>query len=54
MKRLDVCSGSMFNPNPGFGKYMLNRFSPALCSADNDDTHPEDNDYNGGGNPHGW
>ena len=53
MKRLNVCFRWMF-PNPVHRLCMLNKYGTVLCCGDPDDTHPEDNDYNGGGNFDGW
>lgn len=33
---------------------MNNQFSVRLMGGDGDDTHPEDNDYNGGSSYDGW
>lgn len=55
MKRFTVFFRWMFNSNPVCRMSVLNKYSMVLCcGGDSDDTHPEDDDYNGGGNYDGW
>ena len=53
-----ICSAGMKNVISRFARGgqrgELNNNRPFMCCGDPDKTHPEDDDYNGGGNYDGW
>lgn len=53
MKKINQLISCMFNPVHA-DRYVLNNNRPFMCCGDPDNTHPEDDDYNGGGNYDGW